>query len=122
MNKETLVKLKEKLLEERGLVEEELSSLGHKNPDLEGDWTTNFPSFGDERTEQDENADEVEEYENELPMEYALETRLQNINLALEKIEDGEGGTYGICESCGEKIEDERLEIEPSAKTHVHCK
>lgn len=119
MNKEIITKLKEKLLEERGLVEEELSSLGHKNPDLEGDWTTNFPSFGDERTEQDENADEVEEYENELPMEYALETRLQNINLALEKIE---GDNYGICEHCGEPIEDRRLEIEPSARTHVNCK
>lgn len=112
-------KLKEKLLEERGLVEEELSSLGHKNPDLKGDWITDFPSFGDERTEQDENADEVEEYENELPMEYALETRLQNINLALEKIE---GDNYGICEHCKEPIEDRRLEAEPSARTHVNCK
>lgn len=122
MIKETLAKLKEKLLEERGLVEEELSSLGHKDPELEGNWESDFPSFGEHTSEQDENADEVEEYENELPMEYALETRLENINLALEKIEDGEGGTYGTCESCGEKIEDERLEAEPSARMHVNCK
>lgn len=112
-------KLKERLIEERVIVEEELSSIAHKDPILKGDWDTDFPSFGDQRSEQDENSDEVEEYENNLPVEHALEVRLQNINDALEKID---AGTYGICEVCKKPLEIERLETEPSAKTHVECK
>lgn len=111
--------LKAKLLEEKKLIEEELSSFAHKDSSLKGNWATDFPSFGDERTEQDENADEVAEYSNELPMEYALETKLQDVDLALEKIKSGK---YGICESCGDQIEQERLEAEPSARMHVNCK
>lgn len=112
-------KLKIKLLDGKELLEKELSSFAQKDPHIKGKWETKFPSFGDERTEQDENAEEVQEYETELGVEYALETRLQNINSALEKIEKGK---YGICEKCDKDIETERLEIEPSARTHVHCK
>lgn len=119
MNQEIVSKLKNKLIEEKKLLEEELSSFAHKDPEVKNNWETDFPQFGDERTEQDENANEVEEYSNALPIEYALETRLQNIDLALEKIENK---NYGVCESCGKQIEIERLEVEPSARTHVHCK
>lgn len=118
MNKNTLEKLKERLIEEKQMVEDELSSFAHKDPLLEGDWDTDFPSFGDHRAEQDENADEVEEYENDLPVEYTLETKLQNINDALDKMENGE---YGVCEACGKPIEEARLDAEPSAKHHVDC-
>lgn len=119
MDKTIIAKLKEKLLEERELVEEELSSFAHKDPEAKGGWESNFPSFGEHTSEQDENADETQEFFNELSTEDALENRLHNINLAIEKIEDD---NYGICEHCGEPIEDQRLEIEPSARTHVHCK
>lgn len=119
MNQETISKLKNKLLEEKKLIEDELSSFAHKDTKVKDNWVADFPNFGDERTEQDENAKEVQEYENELGMEYALETRLQNINLALEKIEKE---NYGFCESCGKQIETERLETEPSARTHVKCR
>lgn len=119
MDQTTVEKFKNKLIEERDLLEEELSSFSHKDPALKGNWETDFPSYGDNRAEQDENANEVEEYINDLPVEYSLETKLQHINEALEKIENG---VYGICEICEKPIENERLEIEPSAKTHVHCK
>lgn len=111
-------KIKTKLLKEKELLEKELSSFAHKDPKVKGNWRADFPSFGDERAEQDENAEEVQEYENELGVEYALEARLENINLALEKIEKGK---YGICEKCGKNIEEKRLKIEPSAKTHVRA-
>lgn len=118
MDKTIIESLKNKLLEEKNLLEEELSSFAHKDPEARGGWESNFPSFGEHKSEQDENADEVAEYSNELPMEHALETKLQNIDLALKKIENGK---YGICESCGDQIEQARLEAEPSARTHVHC-
>lgn len=118
MDQLKIEQLKDKLLEEKNLLEEELSSFAHKDLEARGGWESNFPSFGEHKSEQDENADEVAEYSNELPMEHALETKLQNIDLALEKIESGK---YGICEICNEEIETERLEAEPSARIHVHC-
>lgn len=119
MDQASIEKLKSRLIEERDLLEEELSSFSHKDPTLKGNWETDFPSYGDSRAEQDENADEVEEYTNDLPIEYSLETKLQHVNEALEKIDNG---AYGICEICEKPIEKERLEAEPSAKTHVDCK
>lgn len=44
--------------------------------------------------------------------------RLQEINRALKKIEDG---TYGICEMSGELISDERLVAIPTARYSVEC-
>jgi DnaK suppressor protein len=44
--------------------------------------------------------------------------KLNAINEALEKIEDG---TYGICEECEQKINRERLKIMPFAKYCVAC-
>jgi len=46
-------------------------------------------------------------------------TLLGKIEMALEKIEDG---TYGICESCGEKIGLKRLEARPVAELCIDCK
>ena len=44
---------------------------------------------------------------------------LQDIQDALQKIEDG---TYGECENCGEDISIARLEANPMAKLCVDCK
>lgn len=41
------------------------------------------------------------------------------IKEALERIEDG---TYGICESCGEDISDERLKARPVTTLCIECK
>ena len=44
---------------------------------------------------------------------------LEEINDALKKIEEG---TYGICEMCEEKIQEERLKIKPFAKYCIMCR
>ena len=44
---------------------------------------------------------------------------LEEINEALKRIEDG---TYGICEMCEEKIQEERLKIKPFAKYCIICR
>jgi DnaK suppressor protein len=41
------------------------------------------------------------------------------VMLALEKIKDG---TYGVCESCDQEIESERLEALPVTSLCVECK
>lgn len=43
---------------------------------------------------------------------------LKEIDNALERVE---GGTYGCCEECGEKINKRRLEIIPFALNCVKC-
>ncbi len=44
---------------------------------------------------------------------------LAKIDEALEKIENG---TYGICELCGNEIEEERLRARPVASYCIECK
>ncbi|MBI3020142.1 MAG: TraR/DksA C4-type zinc finger protein [Parcubacteria group bacterium] len=40
--------------------------------------------------------------------------RLANVNAALARIDEGK---YGVCEVCGERIEEDRLKADPSAPT-----
>lgn len=60
----------------------------------------------------------MEEYENKLHIEHVLESRLGDVNEALEKIQKN---TYGICENCGEEIPFKRLQANSAAKTCLDC-
>jgi len=53
------------------------------NKENNDNWQTRYPNVAGEGWE--EEADEVEEYENLLPVEHALEIKLRDVNLALEK-------------------------------------
>ena len=121
ISKKILEELKAKLIKEGNLLEEELKKFAEKDKKLEGDWDTRFPYFDGGETggaALEKAADEIEEYSTLLPIEYVLETRLQNIHLALKKIKKGK---YGICERCGEEIEMERLKISPEARLCLKC-
>lgn len=117
MDKKTLENFKNKLLERKKKLEEELASIAQKDEKLKGDYETRFPNFGTSQSS-DEEATEVAAYENTLPIEYALEIRLADINNALQKIKDG---TFGVCENCHEPIDPKRLEIMPEAKLCLKC-
>ena len=66
----------------------------------------------------DEIADRYE-YQQEMHLrKEALEERIKEINKALKKIEEG---NYGYCEKCGQKIEDQRLKIDPAAVLCRQC-
>lgn len=45
-------------------------------------------------------------------------TRIQQVEAALKRIEDGE---YGYCLSCGEEIETRRLDTDPAAPLCIAC-
>jgi len=107
--------LKEKLEKEKAALEKQLGTFATKDPKLKGDWDTRFPNFDGSM---EEAADEVEEYASMLPVEFSLETRLKDINLALEKLKQNK---YGKCEKCGKKIDKKRLEIHPAARTCMKC-
>jgi DnaK suppressor protein len=113
--------LKSNLEEEKKSLEEELKKFAEKDKKLEGDWDTRFPHFNGGEVGSaalEKAADEIEEYSTLLPIEYALETRLRNINLALKKIKRAK---YGICEKCKKEIEIERLKVYPEARTCLKC-
>ncbi|HOA47428.1 MAG TPA: TraR/DksA C4-type zinc finger protein [Candidatus Pacearchaeota archaeon] len=119
MDKSLLKELKEKLEEERIELERILSSFSKKDRKKTNDWETKFPQFGSHTSEQDENADEVEEYTNLLPLEYRLELQLLDIERAIEKIKKNKN--YGICERCGKEISKERLMVIPETKFCSKC-
>lgn len=60
-------------------------------------------------------------YERELDqgLEESAEDVLTKIDVALSKVEEG---TYGMCESCGKPIGEERLEAMPWATLCIDCK
>lgn len=116
MDKKLIDELKEKLEEQKKSVQKELESFAKKDDVPKGDWETKYPNR--ENGNMEEEADEVQEYGNMLPVEYSLELKLKDINSALEKIEKG---GYGICENCGKEIEEERLRAVAEAKLCMKC-
>jgi len=115
MDKNTLEQLKNHLQSRKKELEKELAGFARK--DAHDEWQTSYPNTpGEENLE--EEADEVEEYENLLPVEHALETKLKDIDSALEKMEKG---TYGRCENCDKEIPLERLKIFPETGVCDEC-
>ena len=111
---QTLATLKEKLLQEKSRIEEELGRIAKPNASAT-DFNTNFTEIGDD---EDENASEMEEYSDNLAVETTLEKQLKEVNEALERMSQG---TYGRCENCNTDIPVERLLAYPAAKTCLNC-
>lgn len=117
MDKKTPKQFKKKLEERKAKLESELTSFAKKDEKLKGDYDTCFPDFGTTQSV-DEEALEVAVYDSALPVEYALELRLADINRALDKIKNN---TYGQCENCPAEIDIKRLEAMPEARTCLDC-
>lgn len=116
MDKNLFKELKEKLEKEKLAIEQELQKFADKDDNPKGDWDTKFPHLENNASggsAMETEADEVEEYERRLPIEHSLELKLTNINSALEKIGKNK---YGLCEKCGKKIGEARLETIPEAR------
>lgn len=109
-------RFEQKLQEELKEVTEELKSVGVQNPHNKADWEateTQMDVMG-ATADPNEAADKQEEYVENRAIVDSLEVRFNNITRALEKIKDG---TYGTCEVSGERIEEDRLEANPAART-----
>ncbi|HXF29007.1 MAG TPA: TraR/DksA C4-type zinc finger protein [Chlamydiales bacterium] len=113
MNTENYKKILE---EKKASLEKELASFAVQDPNMKGNWDAKVRKADD--TDMEEKADEAQEYDNLLSVEYSLELKLKDVKAALEKIA---AGSYGICEKCGKQIEPERLEVAPEAKTCMSC-
>jgi len=98
MDKEIL-KIKQKLEKERNEIERILKEIHYEN-------------ISTDVLSEDEIADIYEKNKESEALENDLVKRITKINRALEKINDG---SYGICDSCGKKIEKERILLDPAS-------
>lgn len=105
---------KDKLEEELEVLEEELASLGRKNPSDSEDWEAVQPEENISPADENEVADTIDDYEINQAIIRDLEIRFNNVKLALRKIENG---TYGVCEINNHPIKEDRLKVNPAART-----
>jgi RNA polymerase-binding transcription factor DksA len=105
---------KELLEQEKVKLENELATVGRKNPANSADWEAVEKDNDRDTAEDGEVADSMEEFQNNTAILEQLETRLGEVTVALKQIE---AGTYGTCTVCGEVIEEDRLEANPAATT-----
>ncbi len=108
---------KNKLIEEQNILQDELSAIAAFDAE-----TNMWHARPSEQTapEADENdmADRSENFEERSAEVDTLGARYRDIQDALLKIGSE---SYGTCETCGEKIEEERLEANPAARTCMGC-
>ena len=116
MDQKIIEELEKKLETQKASVKKELESFAKEDPNLKHNWDAKYPNRED--GDKDEIADDAQEYDTALSLEYSLELKLKDIENALEKIT---AGTYGVCEKCGKKITEERLLACPEAKTCLKC-
>jgi len=84
----------------------------------------NAPAFGETREgspygKKEEGAAETYEMEKRLALEKRITDLLGEVEHALQKFEQG---TYGLCDTCGQPIDVERLEVLPQANLCLNCK
>jgi RNA polymerase-binding protein DksA len=116
MDQATITKIKEKLLKDKERLEADLKQFATKNKHNDDDYDANFPDLGDK---EDENANEVAQYSDNLTLERTLEKQLRDVNNTLKRID---GGEYGVCKYCNKEIPPERLEARPTSSACVECK
>lgn len=116
MNKEILEKIKKDLIVRKEQIEKELASFAKKDDFVKDNYRSEFPDFGDK---EDENAEEIATYTDNLSVEFSLEKTLRDIIKTLDRIEKG---TYGKCAYCGKDIAEERLMARPTSNACVECK
>ncbi len=108
MDKEFLAQQKKKLETEKEEIEKEIKNIADGG-EISNHISVKYPQLGD--TEED-NAEEVETYMENLDIEGYLEDILKNINSAFTRIEQG---NYGTCQKCGKEIDKARLDAYPAA-------
>lgn len=116
INKETLQTIKENLLAEKKRLVEDLDKISKPDSHEADNRGTQFPEYGDKP---DENAQEISDFSTTVATQKVLEKSLDDINKALERIENG---NYGICKYCHNAINEKRLIARPTAGACISCK
>lgn len=108
--------LKNKLQEEESLLIKQLGDIAAE--DDNGTWSAKAPEMDvmSPAAEPNEAADKIEELDERGEEVTTLSARLADVRRALQSFDEG---AYGVCEVCGKKIEEERLEANPAARTCI---
>ena len=106
-------KYRSQLTEEKARLEEELKTVGRRNPANPEDWEA-IPQETTQEADPNDRADLMEHYGENNAILTDLEVRYNEITAALGRIDDG---SYGTCRVCGKEIEADRLDTNPSADT-----
>lgn len=117
MTTEKLEHFKQRLLEEKERLSQELNDIGHEDPQKKGHFEANYPETGSDS--EDDNAQEIAEFVNEMTVEKRIESELKDVDKALHAIDEG---TYGICKYCNKEIDEKRLEARPASSSCIDCK
>ncbi len=108
--------LKNKLQEEESLLIKQLGDIAAE--DHNGTWSAKAPEMDvmSPAAEPNEAADKIEELDERGEEVTTLSARLADVRRALQSFDEG---AYGVCEVCVKKIEEERLEANPAARTCI---
>lgn len=105
------------LQEEKVRLEEELTSMGSIKNEV-GVWVARPEAETAPEADENDMADRGEDFELKSSTTEILAKKLSAIETSLANIE---AGTYGKCTVCGNDIEEDRLEANPSAQTCKSC-
>lgn len=109
-------KLEERLLQEKEYLTDERSKIRRRTAEVEGSLPNEDAGEVDEGTVDLSNSLMAKEID--ISVNESLEDTIQDIDMALRKIQDG---TYGVCDICSGKIAKARLEALPHATLCVKC-
>lgn len=113
MKKDLISKFKKILETRKNSIVDRISKFAKK--DSSGDYVIIPKDYGDS---EDENSEETSDQIEDESTLSTLEEEMEQIDRAVNKIEEG---TYGKCSNCGKPIEEKRLEFNPSATYCSQC-
>lgn len=111
-----MLEYKKRLEKMRADITQELNAIGIHNPENPSDWIAKTERDDTDDADQNLAADMQELWDERDGLIADLEPRYNNIVAALARID---AGTFGVCEVGGEKIEAERLDANPAARTCI---
>ena len=111
-----IAEMKAELEQRRNQILKELENITEGSPHDQESWRARFPDRGDT---EDENAQEVAVFGDRLSLGKTLQNTLKDIDKSLESIAKGK---YGVCQHCGQAIEEKRLRARPYSSSCIDCK
>lgn len=106
LSQEFIAKQKERLLQDKQTTQKEIEELRKDDP-------FSNPEHANDNAAVDSDSRDEDLHSNIEAQMKELERRVEDIDIALQKIEKG---TYGVCEKSNQPIPQQRLEVVPEAR------